>query len=371
VLSILASSESSSTSDKFVSFDVPGWVWAAFAVVVLAMLLIDLLVVHREAHAVSTKEAAIESAIWISIGLAFGLVLLAWQGGDAAGEYYAGYLIEKSLSIDNVFVWALVMSYFGVPQEYQFRVLFWGIFGALVLRALFIFGGVAILERFHWVIYVFGAFLLFTAIRLLRPTHDDVHPEDNFILRMVDKVVPSTPEYDGQKLFTRVNGRRLATPLFAVLVVVESSDVIFAVDSIPAILAVSREEFIVFSSNAFAILGLRALYFLLADLRNKFQYLQQGLAVVLAFVGIKMLISEWYHMPTFLSLAVIAVVLTVAIGASIMNPLPEGEEADVSTHGIPGRRTPHTGRRTPHTDASPPPPTAATGSGRTGRSAGE
>jgi len=358
---VLAAADS--TSENFVSFAVPAWVWAVFAVVVLAMLLVDLLVVHREAHAVTTKEAAIESAIWISIGLAFGLVILAWQGGDAAGEYYAGYLIEKSLSIDNVFVWALIMSYFGVPQKYQFRVLFWGIFGALVLRAIFIFGGVAILERFSWVIYVFGAFLLFTAVRLLRPTHDDVHPEDNFILRMVNKVVPSTPEYDGQKLFTRAHGRRLATPLFAVLVVVESSDVIFAVDSIPAILAVSREEFIVFSSNAFAILGLRALYFLLADLRNRFRYLQQGLAVVLAFVGIKMLISEWYHMPTFLSLGVIAVVLGVAIGLSIARPLPEGEEADVSTHGI-------LGSHTPHHDSTPPPP-ASTGSGGSGSASGD
>ena len=341
MLTLLAASEAASTtSDKFVSFSVPAWVWVAFAVTVLGLLLVDLLVVHRDAHVITTKEAAIESAVWISIGLAFGLVLLFWQGGDAAGEYYAGYLIEKSLSIDNVFVWALVMSYFGVPQKFQFRVLFWGIFGALVLRAIFIFGGVAILERFHWVIYVFGAFLLFTAIRLLKPSHDDVHPEDNFILRMVNKVVPSTSEYDGQKLFTMQNGKRVATPLFAVLVVVESSDVIFAVDSIPAILAVSREEFIVFSSNAFAILGLRALYFLLADLRNRFRYLQQGLAVVLAFVGIKMLVSELYHMPTFLSLAVIAVVLTVAITLSIRNPLPEGEEPDVSTHGIPGRRTP-------------------------------
>jgi tellurite resistance protein TerC len=354
---ILAASES--TSENFVSFEVPAWVWVAFGVAVLAMLLVDLLVVHREAHAVTTKEAAIESAIWISIGLAFGLVMLAWQGGDAAGEYYAGYLIEKSLSIDNVFVWALVMSYFGVPQKYQFRVLFWGIFGALVLRAIFIFGGVAILERFSWVIYVFGAFLLFTAIRLLRPSHDDVHPEDNFILKLVNKVVPSSPEYDGQKLFTVKNGKRLATPLFAVLVVVESSDVIFAVDSIPAILAVSREEFIVFSSNAFAILGLRALYFLLADLRNKFRFLQQGLAVVLDFVGIKMLISEWYHMPTYLSLVVIAVVLTVAIGLSIANPLPEGEEPDVSTHGIPGSRT-------PHSDSS-----TSTGSGTSGGGTGE
>ena len=354
MLHLLAASP---TSENFVSFDVPMWVWAAFTALVVVLLVVDLLVVHREAHAVTTKEAAIESAVWISIGLLFGLVILAWQGGDAAGEYYAGYLIEKSLSIDNVFVWALIMGYFGVPQKYQFRVLFWGIFGALVLRAIFIFGGVAILERFSWVIYVFGAFLLFTAVRLLRPTHDDVHPEDNFILRMVNKVVPSTPEYDGQKLFTRQAGRRLATPLFAVLVVIESSDVIFAVDSIPAILAVSREEFIVFSSNAFAILGLRALYFLLADLRNRFRYLQQGLAVVLAFVGIKMLISEVYHMPTFISLAVIASVLTLSITWSIKRPLPEGEEVDVSTHGILGSRERHgdgSATTTSSSDASGP-----------------
>ncbi|HSP02482.1 MAG TPA: TerC family protein [Acidimicrobiales bacterium] len=350
MLSLLAAAESDSAN--FVSFSTPGWVWAAFAALVVVLLLVDLVVVHKDAHVVTTKEAAIESAVWISIGLLFGLVLLFWQGGDAAGEYYAGYLIEKSLSIDNVFVWALVMSYFAVPQQFQFRVLFWGIFGALVLRAVFIFGGVAILERFGWVIYVFGAFLLFTAIRLLKPTHDDVHPEDNFILRMVNKVVPSTTEYDGQKLFTMKNGKRVATPLFAVLVVVESSDVIFAVDSIPAILAVSREEFIVFSSNAFAILGLRALYFLLADLRNRFRYLQQGLAIVLAFVGVKMLISEVYHLPTYLSLGVIAVVLTVAITLSIRNPLPEGEEPDVSTHGLPGRRTPHVENASSSTGAS-------------------
>lgn len=332
----LFAAESGARSD-FVSFDVPLWVWAAFAALVAVLLFADLLLIHKDAHEISIKEAAIESAVWISIGLAFGLVILFWQGGAAAGEYYAGYLIEKSLSIDNVFVWALIMSYFGVPQKFQFRVLFWGIFGALVLRAIFIFGGVALLERFDWILYVFGGFLLITAIRLLKPTHEDVHPEDNFILRMVNKVVPSTNEYDGQKLFTRVNGARVATPLFAVLVVIESSDVIFAVDSIPAIIAVSREQFIIFSSNAFAILGLRALYFLLADMRNRFGYLQQGLAVVLAFVGIKMLISEWYHVPTFLSLGIIGLVLTVAIVASLKRDVT-GEDVDVATHGIIGRR---------------------------------
>ena len=328
----------SAAAGNFVSFDVPVWVWVAFTALVVGLLLVDLLLVHRTAHVISTKEAAIESAIWIAISLIFGLVILAWQGGDAAGEYYAGYLIEKSLSIDNVFVWALIMSYFAVPQAFQFRVLFWGIFGALVLRAVFIFGGVAILERFSWVIYIFGAFLLYTAVKLLRPGHGDVHPDDNPILKLVNRAIPSTTSYDGQNLFTKVNGKRLATPLLAVLIVVESSDVVFAVDSIPAILAVSREEFIVFSSNAFAILGLRALYFLLADLRTKFRFLQQGLAVVLAFVGVKMLISEAYHLPTFLSLGVIAVVLTVAIVASIK--YPPDEEEEVSTHGIVGSEEP-------------------------------
>ncbi len=324
MLSLLAAE--SGTGTKFVDFDVPLWVWGAFTALVMVLLLVDLLLVHRTAHVITTKEAAIESAVWIAISLLFGLVILVWQGGGAAGEYYAGYLIEKSLSIDNVFVWALIMSYFAVPQAYQFRVLFWGIFGALVLRAVFIFGGVAILERFSWVIYIFGAFLLYTAVKLLRPSHEDVHPEDNPLLKLVNKVIPSTTEYDGQNLFTKQRGRRLATPLLAVLIVIESSDVVFAVDSIPAILAVSREQFIVFSSNAFAILGLRALYFLLADLRNRFSYLQQGLAVVLAFVGIKMLISELYHVPTYASLVVIAVVLTVAIVASIKKaPDPEDE----------------------------------------------
>ena len=254
------------------------------------LLVADLLLVHRKPHAPTTKEAAIESAVWISIGVAFTGVIFAWHGGQAAGEYISGYLIEKSLSVDNVFVWALIMSYFAVPRAYQFRVLFWGIFGALVLRFVFIFAGVALLERFEWMLFVFGAFLLITAVRMLRHSDDDeVHPEHNPVLRLVRKVIPSTTEYDGQKLFTRQNGKRLATPLFAVLIVIETSDVVFAVDSIPAILAVSREQFIVFSSNAFAILGLRALYFLLADLRDKFSLLQQGLAVILAFVGVKMI----------------------------------------------------------------------------------
>jgi tellurite resistance protein TerC len=214
-------------------------------------------------------------------------------------------------------VWALIMSYFAVPREFQFRVLFWGVFGALVLRFIFIFAGVALLEQFEWLLFVFGAFLLVTAFRLLRQGEEEVHPEHNPVLRLVRRVIPSTTEYNGQHLFVRHGRKLLATPLLAVLIVIESSDVVFAVDSIPAILAVSREQFIVFSSNAFAILGLRALYFLLADLRDRFRYLQQGLAVILAFVGFKMIIAEWYHIDTFVSLGVIALVLTVSIWLSM------------------------------------------------------
>jgi tellurite resistance protein TerC len=340
-LAVLASEASSSDEGNFASFDVPFWVWIAFLVFVTVLLVADLLIVHRKPHAPTTKEAAIESAVWIGIGLSFTFVMFGWHGGQAATEYISGYLIEKSLSVDNVFVWALIMSYFAVPREYQFRVLFWGIFGALVLRFVFIFAGVALLERFEWMLFVFGAFLLITAVRMLRHDDEEVHPEHNPVLRLVRRVIPSTKEYNGQNLFVRHSGKLLATPLFAVLIVIETSDVVFAVDSIPAILAVSREQFIVFSSNAFAILGLRALYFLLADLRDKFSLLQQGLAVILAFVGIKMIISEWYHIPTLFSLGVIALVLTVAIVLSIRKDAREdaasvaaGDGAGPSGNGV-------------------------------------
>jgi tellurite resistance protein TerC len=313
---VLAAAEESPGAD-FANFDVPFWVWIVLLVAITIMLVVDLLLVHRTPHEISIKEAGIESAVWISIGLAFTGVMWWWQGGQAGGEYLAGYLIEKSLSVDNVFVWAVIFSYFGVPRKYQFRVLFWGIFGALVLRAIFIFAGVALLERFSWVLYIFGAFLLFTAWRIYKHDEAEVHPEKNPVLKLIQRVIPSTPELDGQKLFTRRNGRLLATPLFAVLILVETTDVVFAVDSIPAILAVSREEFIVFSSNAFAILGLRALYFLLAGMQGRFRYLNAGLGVILAFVGVKMLIAEVYHMPTWISLTVITIVLTITIWASL------------------------------------------------------
>ncbi len=289
--------EAAAEGANFVNFEVRAWQWAAFLALVAALLLVDVLVIHRRPHAVGFKEAAIESAVWITIGTAFTLVIVAWQGGQAGGEYLAGYLIEKSLSIDNVFVWAVILSYFKVPAQYQFRVLFWGIFGALVLRAVFIFAGVALIERFDFVLYLFGALLLYSAFKIARHQEAEVDPEHSLVLRAVRKVVPSTDRYDGQKMFTVENGKRMATPLFAVLIMIESTDVVFAVDSIPAILAVSREPFIVFSSNAFAILGLRALYFCLAGMAGRFRYLNIGLGVILAFVGIKMLITDFYHFP--------------------------------------------------------------------------
>lgn len=310
----------------FASFDVAGWVWVALVVGIAVLLFADLLIVHRKPHAISIREATIESAIWITIGLGFTLVILSWQGGPAAGEYLAGYLIEKSLSIDNVFVWAVILNYFAVPAAYQYRVLFWGIFGALVLRAIFIFAGVALIENFDWVLYIFGAFLIFTAFRIARHDNAEIHPEDNPVLKVFRRLIPSTTEYDGQKMFTRRSGHFLATPLFAVLVLIESTDVVFAVDSVPAILAVSREPFIVFSSNAFAILGLRALYFVLAGMAGRFRYLNLGLGLILGFVGLKMLIAEWYHVPTVASLAVIAIVLAVTIGLSLR---AEGRDASI------------------------------------------
>ena len=314
---VMSVSVEAETATRFVSIEVPGWAWIAVLVAIIGMLFVDLLVVHRRPHVISFREAATESAIWIAIGLSFGAVVAWVWGAQAAGEYLTGYLIEESLSIDNVFVWAVILSYFAVPAMYQFRVLFWGIFGALVLRATFIFAGVALLERFEWILYVFGAFLLFTAVRIARHQEAEVHPEHNPVLRIVRRILPMTTEYDGQKFFTKKSGKRLATPLFAVLVLIESTDVVFAVDSVPAILAISREPFIVFTSNAFAILGLRALYFCLAGMAGRFRYLNVGLAVILAFVGIKMLITEWYHFPTYASLVVIVVTLAIAVWASV------------------------------------------------------
>ena len=317
--------ETSTSTSNFSSFSVPLWAWVAFLVTISVLLLADLLLLHRKEHVISVKEAALESAVWISIGVSFTFVVWGVWGGDAAGEYISAYLIEKSLSVDNVFVWAVILQYFAVPAAYQFRVLFWGVFGALVMRFFFILVGVELVERFEWVLFIFGGFLIFTAVRLMQHKDEAVHPENNPVLKFIQRRVPSTTEYHGQSLFTVANGKRLATPLFSVLVVIETSDLIFALDSIPAVLGVSENAFIIFSSNAFAILGLRALYFVLAGAREKFRYLQPGLAVILALVGLKMLVSPWYHVPTAWSLGTIVLVLTVSMIASVKFDRPDAD----------------------------------------------
>jgi tellurite resistance protein TerC len=348
-LALTVSEQSEDTRERFAYIDHEAWHWFALIGFITALVIIDLLLVHRTAHVITVKEAAIESAVWISIGVAFtGVIYLLGAEGDqgqAATEYLSGFLIEKSLSIDNVFVWAVIFSFFAVPREYQFRVLFWGIFGALVLRAGFIVAGTALIEQFDFVLYVFGAFLLYTAWKIAH--HDETEVVDynqNLAMRAVRRLVPTTDEYDGQRLFTLKNAKRVATPLFAVLVLIEATDVVFAVDSVPAILAVSREKFIVFSSNAFAILGLRSLFFLLGGMAGKFRYLNVGLGVILAYVGVKMLLVgppvEW-HPPTYLSLVVIGIVLTVAIVASLRADAREHDSPDTVDHEMAHRDDPH------------------------------
>jgi len=293
------------------------WAWVAVIAFILGMLAVDLLFFHREAHEVSIKEAAVWSAIWIAISLVFGGIIWATLGGQAAGEYISGYLIEKSLSVDNLFVFALLLSYFAVPIEHQHRLLYWGVIGALIARAIFIFAGVALLDAFHWTIYVFGAALVITGVRMATHNETEVHPDRNPVLNLLRRVVPITDEYHGQHFFIRRDGRRWATPLLAVLVVIETTDVIFAIDSIPAIFAITRKTFLVFTSNAFAILGLRALYFLLAGFLGRLQYLNVGLAAVLVFVGVKMLLTDVYHVPVWASLLAISSMIGVSVMYSL------------------------------------------------------
>ena len=306
------------------------WVWAVFVGFIAALLLVDLKIVMRESHEIGTKEAGVYSAVWITLGVAFTGLVWVWMGPGAAGEYITGYLIEKSLSIDNVFVWAVLFTFFAVPAAHQHRVLFWGIFGALVLRAAFIFAGVALLHAFEWIIYVFGAFLVFTAYRIATSDDVEVHPDRNPVLRRVRQVIPQTKDYRGEHFFVVEDGRRLATPLLTVLISVELTDVLFAVDSIPAILAITQNQFLVFSSNAFAILGLRALYFLLADMQERFVYLNKGLGVILGYVGVKFLVSEFYHIPTGVSLGFIAVVLALTIWLSLRTSAKRAREAETA-----------------------------------------
>lgn len=318
------------------------WIWAAFVGLIIAFLVLDLFVFHRQAHAVSLREAAAWSAVWVALGLTFGAVVWLWQGPEAAGEYLAGYLIEKSLSIDNLFVFALLFSAFALPAAYQHRVLFWGVVGALVFRAVFIAAGAALLERFSWTIYVFGALLVLTGLRMARRQEAAVHPERSPVLRLARRFIPLVADYRGQRFFVREGGRLVATPLLAVLIAVETSDLIFAVDSIPAIFAVTSDPFLVFTSNAFAILGLRALYFLLAGLLTRFVYLKLGLAAILVFVGAKMLASDVYHLPIWVSLAVIAATLGISIVASLAatgrGPSDRRAPAEPATAGEAERR---------------------------------
>ncbi|HEY0875646.1 MAG TPA: TerC family protein [Vicinamibacterales bacterium] len=317
------------------------WVWVAFNAFVLAMLAIDLFVFHREAHVVRTREAAFWSAMWIALGVAFGIGVYTVLGRDAGLEYFAGYLIEKALSVDNIFVFVLIFGYFRVPARYQHRVLFWGILGALLMRGAMIGAGVYLIHHFHWVIYVFGAFLVFTGVRMALHKEPGFVPEANPVIRLVRRLMPVTAVYHGQKFFVRERVgehlRLVATPLFVVLAFVETTDLIFAVDSIPAIFAVTDEPFIVYSSNVFAILGLRALYFLLAGVIHRFHHLQTGLSVVLVFVGVKMLLADIYEIPIAVSLLVIALVLGTATGASLLWPAAEETQATEETqkkHGL-------------------------------------
>lgn len=312
------------SAGNFADVIVPVWGWPMLIGVISAALLIDLYVFHREAHTVALREAAIESAAWIGLGLAFAGVI-AWMFADqgkgtaAALDYLSAYLIEKSLSVDNVFVWAVIFAHFGVPLQYQHRTLFWGIFGALVMRFVFIVAGVAVIERFEALLVVFGVFLIYTGVKLLRSDGKPLDPGEMAALRWFRRLVPSTDELDGQKMFTRRSGKLLATPLLAVLVAVEVADVIFAVDSVPAVLAITRSRFIVFASNAFAILGLRALYFLLADMQNRFYYLKHSISAILVFVGVKMTVSLWLHLPTVAALGFIALALLLGVGASLLS----------------------------------------------------
>jgi tellurite resistance protein TerC len=299
------------------------FLWVIFNIFVLGILALDLLVLHRKAHAVSLREALAWSCAWVSLALVFCLGIYFFRGGEKALEFLTGYVIEWSLSVDNLFVFLVIFSYFAVPAIYQHRVLFWGILGALVLRAAFIATGTALLANFHWMIYVFGGFLIFTGIKLLCAGEEQIEPEKNPAVRLVRRFIKITPTYEGQRFFIRKDAKLWATPLFLVLVVVETTDVIFAVDSIPAIFAITLDPFIVYTSNVFAILGLRALFFLLAGVMEMFRYLRVGLSFVLCFVGAKMLIADFYKIPIGISLGVVGGILVLSILASLLKQRKE------------------------------------------------
>ena len=308
--------------------DVPFWVWIAFNAAVLGILALDLGVFHRDSHTVTVREALTWTAVWISLSLVFNGIIFVWRGSEVGLQFLTGYLIEYSLSVDNIFVFVLLFTYFRVPAEYQHRILFWGIIGALIMRGTMIGLGAALISEFEWLLVLFGLFLIVTGIRLgfKKEGEEEVHPENNLLVKIVRRIMPVTKEMRGDRFFVRENGKLFATPLLLVLLIVESTDLLFAVDSIPAIFGVTQDPFIVYTSNVCAILGLRSLYFLLAGVMNKFHYLQLGLAVILTFVGIKMVLPEASHwllhetikIPTPISLGFIILVLAVAVVASLI-----------------------------------------------------
>jgi tellurite resistance protein TerC len=318
--------------------DVALWVWVALIAVILAMLAIDLFM-HRDAHEIGVKEAAIWSVFWVAVAVVVGGIIWWFYGSEFGLQYFAGYVIEKSLAVDNVFVWAVIFGYFAVPKQYQHRVLFYGVVGALIFRAIFIAAGSAVIASYAWVLYIFGAFLILTGIKMLTQRNEHIDMEKSRTLRLFRRFVPTTDEYHGQKFWIRRAGTLVATPLLAVLVVVEVTDIIFAVDSIPAIFAVTQEPFLVFASNAFAILGLRAMYFLLADLIHRFVYLKLGLSIVLVWVGIKMIVSHaFFKIPTALSLGIVIAIIAVSVIASLMATRGQGPRPAVD-HGHAGADT--------------------------------
>ena len=314
------------------------WLWIGFSLFILLMLSLDLGLLNRKAHAIKYREAATWSAVWVSLAMIFAGLVFYYQGTNRGLEFLTGYLIELSLSVDNLFVFLLIFSYFKVPAKYQHRVLFWGVMGALVMRLTMIFIGAVLINRFHWIIFIFGAFLVYTGIKMFKQEELDLQPEDNPVVRFVTRYIPITRHYEEEKFFTRVNGKLMGTLLFMVLVILEVTDLVFAVDSIPAIFAITTNTFIVYTSNVFAILGLRSMYFLLAGVVEKFQYLKMGLAIVLTFIGVKMLIVAVHvHIPIWFSLLFVAVVLLTSVAASLLWPkdcemdidvdLPEGFDA--------------------------------------------
>ncbi len=298
------------------------WWWVGFNAFVVLMLALDLGVFHRSEHEISLKEAAAWTSTWITLALLFNVFLFFQIGEARALEFTTGYLIELSLSVDNIFVFLVILRYFSVPKKTQHRVLFWGVLGALFMRAFMIFAGILLLQRFHWLIYVFGGFLIFTGYKMFRHGDEEIHPERNPVLRWLGKIIPIGTNYHGKKFFAVENGKKVATPLLAVLVMIETTDVVFALDSIPAIFAITRDPLIVYTSNIFAILGLRSMFFLLSGVMDRFVYLKTGLAVVLTFVGIKMVIADLYHIPIGVSLGVVGAVILISILASLRKTSP-------------------------------------------------